>query len=35
VLEVDFPAAAAVKVADRARIAIRNGRLFAGSSHRL
>jgi sulfate/thiosulfate transport system ATP-binding protein len=27
-LEVDFPAAAAVKPSDRARIAIRNGRLF-------
>jgi sulfate/thiosulfate transport system ATP-binding protein len=34
VLEVDFPAAAAVKVSDRARIAIRNGRLFAGASGR-
>jgi sulfate transport system ATP-binding protein len=34
VLEVDFPAAAAVKVSDRAHIAIRNGRLFAGASGR-
>ena len=34
VLEVDFPAATAVKVSDRAHIAIRNGRLFAGAARR-
>jgi sulfate transport system ATP-binding protein len=31
-LEVDFPAAAPVKASDRARVAIRGGRLFAGPS---